>query len=198
MAPKRSPARRTDLNPGYPSLMEHVQATRQSPSRRHFLGLAGATLAAGGLSACTRSMSIEDRREPDASIEIGGAEQLPEYYTIRFPLEGDLSTWLMDGGYATFWVSAVTWHEASYQALLDLRAEAEQRLRATLADFAYDTLSTPAGATAAEDDLHETLDTFCQERCGHTEPTMQTVTLTLTYLAPGDDLMGDMAEPEYP
>lgn len=198
MAPKPLPFLRSDKEPGYPSLMEHVRARRREPSRRRFLGVTGAALAAGGLSACIRNMGIENRQEPDASIEIGGAEQLPEYFTLRFPIEGDLSVWLVDGGYATFWVAAVTWHEPSYQALLDFRADAEQLLRTTLADFTYDTLNSPDGLTSAEDDLHEALDTFCQEQCGHSEATMQTVTLTITYLSPGDEIMGDMAEPEYP
>lgn len=198
MAPKLRTIARAETSPGYPSLHEHVSARRQVQSRRRFLGLTGATLAAGGLAACTRNMGIDGRQEPDASIEIGGAEPMPEYFTVRFPIEGDLSTWLLDAGYATFWVSAVTWHEPSYQALVDFRADAEQILRTTLADFTYDILVTPEGVTSAEDDLHEALDAFCQERCGHTNPTMETVLLTITYLTPGDDLMGDMAEPFYP
>ena len=197
MARKLRRVARHAETPAYPSLHEHVASRReQAPSRRRFLGVAGATLAVGGLAACSRNMGID--AEPDASIEIGGAEPQPDYFTIRFPLQGDLTAWLSDGGYATFWLTAVTWNEQSYQTLLDQRADAEAQLRATLSDFTYDGLNSAQGESSAEDDLLDALDQFCQEQNHHNDPTIQTVNLTITYLTPNDDLMGDMAEPAYP
>lgn len=195
MATKQRSLRPAVLDPGYPSLREHVAAREPRPSRRLFLGMAGASLAAGGLAACSRNLGIGG--EPDEDIQIGGVPELPEYYSVRFPAEGDLSTWLVGSGYATYWVLALTWNEASYHALLDFRSEAEALLRNVLADHTYDSLSTDDGVDAAEDDLLEALDVFCQEMGGHADPTIEKVTLTLTYLAPGDDIMGIMGDPDY-
>jgi hypothetical protein len=206
-APAYTPA----YAPAYPSLHEH-RATR-----RRFLGLAGATVAGAavtgaavaaggvavsGLGGCSRPVGVGEEPEPDASIELAGAEPEPQYYTVRFPAQGsgqqELSAWLVDGGYVTFWVSAMTWNQVSYQSLLDRRTDAEDRLRTAIADFTYERLSAPDGVAAAEDDLLETLDRLCQEDDGHTNPTIETVTLTITHLSPPEDIGGDMPQPDYP
>jgi hypothetical protein len=162
--------------------------------------MAAGGAAAAGLGGCSRSLGVGSEQEPDASIEIAGAEPEPHYYTVRFPAQGqgDLSAWLVDGGYASFWVSAMTWNQVSYQTLLDRREDAQERLRTALADFTYDRLSATDGVSAAEDDLLEVLDQLCQEDDGHANPTIETVTLTLTQLNPPDDIMGDMPHPSYP
>ncbi|MFH2010149.1 MAG: hypothetical protein ABI333_26360 [bacterium] len=190
---------------GYPSLQEHLS------TRRRFLGLAGASLAAGTLAAaCNRAMGAGGDAdagpdpEPDAtvpndvSIEIGGIEPEPDYYTLRIPVSGSSSAWLIDGGYAAFHVSLVTYAADSYQALLDNLGEAENRCRTTLQDFTYDGLNSATGITGAEEDLLETLDLYCQELNSHTYPTIEALTLTLTELSPPAEIGGAAPEPSYP
>ena len=151
----------------YPSLKEHLA------TRRRFLGVAGATLAAGGLAACTRSLSGEDGdagvtpdarpNGPDATIATPGEAPYPDYYFVRIPAEGDLYVYLADGGYLTGYVEASTYSQASYLALLDHLDTAAERCRAALVDFTYDQLNTAAGVDMAEADLVDALDALCQE-----------------------------------
>jgi hypothetical protein len=149
-------------------------------------------------------MGVEGRadasveKEPDSSIEILGIDVQPEYYVLRFPLEGDLAAWLMDGGYATFWVAVATWNEQSYQALLDNREDVEALLRSTLSEHGYEELAAPEGVDVAQDDLKDALEELCQEECGHQGPTLEAVTLEITYLAPEEPIGGAAEPPGYP
>lgn len=192
----------------YPSLREHLA------TRRRFLGLAGATgasLAAGGLlTACSRGLGQapdSDAQVPpldartsntDAHVEMPGEAPWPDYFTLRIPVEGNLSAYLMDGGYCTFYVELATYVEASYLALLEHLEAAGDRCRSTLADFSYDTLSTAAGVASAEDDLHDELDALASELTQNPGPTIEALTLTLSYLEPYAPMDGGMPEPSYP
>lgn len=192
----------------YPSLKEHLA------TRRRFLGVAGATLAAGGLAACSRSLQVEggdggvspdaavtpDARvnDPDAVVINPGESPYPDYYFVRIPAEGDLYVYLADGGYLTGYVEVSTYSEVSYLALIDHLDQAAERCRAALVDFTYDQMNTAAGVDMAEADLQETLDALCQELGNHQDPTLEAVTLTITYLQPDAPIDGGMGKPSYP
>jgi hypothetical protein len=176
----------------YPSLKEHLA------SRRRFLAVAGASMAAGGIwAACTRGLGSGEPG-PDAEVTILGDIEEPQYYLLRIPVTGDLASYLADGGYCTFYVELATYAAATYDTLVAHLADAEQRCRAVLQDFTYDGLNTAAGVTAAEDDLLDGLDELVQELDNHTAPTVEFVTLNLTYLQPYEQMDGGIGMPEYP
>jgi hypothetical protein len=186
----------------YPSLKEHLA------TRRRFLGVAGATLAAGGLAACSRSLQGEgldggvspDARvnDPDAVIMNPGENPYPDYFFVRIPAEGDLYVYLADGGYLTGYVEVSTYSQASYLALIDHLDQAAERCRAALVDFTYDQMNTAAGVDMAEADLQDALDALCQELGNHQDPTIEAVTLTITFLQPDAPIDGGMGKPSYP
>jgi hypothetical protein len=182
----------------YPSLKEHLA------SRRRFLAVAGASVAAGGIwAACTRGLGSGEpgpdaHVEPDADVTILGDIVDPQYYLLRIPVTGDLASYLADGGYCTFYVELATYAAATYDTLVAHLADAEQRCRAVIQDFTYDGLNTAAGVTAAEDDLLDGLDELVQELDNHTAPTVEHVTLNVTYLQPYEQMDGGIGLPEYP
>lgn len=183
----------------YPSLKEHVA------NRRRFLAVAGASMAAGGLwAACTRGLGSggepgpDAHVEPDADITILGDVEEPQYYLLRIPVTDDLSSYLADGGYCTFYVELATYTASSYDTLVAHMADAEERCRSVLQDFTYDNLNTAAGVASAEDDLLDGLDELVQELEGHTTPTLELVTLTISYLEPYEQMDGGIGLPEYP
>jgi hypothetical protein len=202
--------------PEYPSLQEHLA------SRRKFLTYAGVTVTAGALAAaCNRSLgagqpdaSTEPDAtppqpdatppqpdatppQPDATIEIGGIEQQPDYFTVRIPVSGEVSAYLVDGGYASFYVIVATYWADSYDELQEHMADAQSVCRVTLEEHTYDALNTAAGITGAESDLRDALDDFCEVQ--HGQPaTLEAVTLHISYLSPVAELGGDSPSPEYP
>jgi hypothetical protein len=193
----------------YPSLRQHMA------TRRRFLGLtgaAGATLATGSLlGACMRSLGATegddagapdartpDARTPDGHIEMPGEMPWPDYFTLRIPATNHISAYLVDGGYCGFFVELVTYEEPTYLSLLDHMSSAETRCRNTVSELTYDTLNTAAGISSAEDDLLDALDALAGELNGHTNPTIEAVTLTLVQLEPYAPIDGGMPQPSYP
>jgi len=200
--------------PDYPTLQSHLS------SRRKFLSYAGVTVAAGAVAAsalataCNRSLGAgpDDAGidpdatppqpdatppQPDATIEIGGVEPQPDYFTVRIPVSGELSAYLIDGGYASFYVIAATYWADSYHALVDTMTDAQDVCRVSLEEHTYDALNTAAGLTGAEADLRDALDDFCEGQ--HGQPaTLEAVTLHISYLSPTADIGGDAPFPEYP
>jgi len=182
----------------YPSLKEHLA------SRRRFLAVAGASVAAGGLwAACSRGLGSGEPGpdayvEPDADITILGDIEEPQYFLLRIPVTGDLSSYLADGGYCSYYVELATYVGTTFDTLTQHMADAEQRCRAVLQDFTYDGLNTAAGVAAAEDDLTDGLDELVGELEGHTNPTVEAVTLTISYLEPYGQMDGGIGLPEYP
>jgi hypothetical protein len=208
MARRIRKATRTE-DAGYPSLKEHVM------SRRRFLELAGTSLAATGLmAACGRALGGSDSdggvdpdaeilpdghiHQPDGDIEILGDIEEPDYFILRIPETGDLTSYLVDGGYCMFFVKVATYNADSYDALRDNPSRAQQVCRETIADFTYDTLNTSQGVLQAEDDLLSALDELCQELNGHSSPTLEAATLHITYLDSQLHMDGGMPEPSYP
>lgn len=212
--PATAPAENTG-RAAYPSLREHLA------TRRRFLGLAGAasaSVAAGGLfAACYRGLGSAPEPDaeaprpdartpspdastpgPDAHVEMPGESPWPSYFTLRIPVDGNLSAYLVDGGYCTFYVELVTYIEASYLALMEHLDAAGDRCRNAIADFTYDTLSTAAGVASAEDDVHDELDALASELTQTTGPTIEAVTVTISYLEPYAPIDGGMPEPSYP
>ncbi len=207
MAPRKkrptSPTTR-DEAAEYPSLREHLA------SRRRFLGLAGASLAAGALhAACNRSLGAPG--DPDATVPlpdatppqpdtgpVPGGERPPDYYTIRIPVSDDLSCYLMDEGYAQFYVEVVTYMLDSANALQENLSDAEEVCRQTVSEYTYDSLITAAGVTACEADLLTNLDELVMELEGHTDVTLEHATATFSYLEPYAEIGGAMGQPSYP
>ncbi len=176
----------------YPSLKQHVAG------RRKFLAVAGASVAASGLwAACSRGLGNSEPG-PDAEVTILGDIEEPHYYLLRVPVTGDLSSYLADGGYCSFYVELATYSASSYDTLTQNMADAEARCRAVLQDFTYDSLNTAAGVASAEDDLLDGLDELVQELENHTAPTLELVTLNISYLEPYEQLDGGIGMPEYP
>ncbi len=206
MKSKRLVVATQTAEPDYPTLRSHLA------SRRRFLTVVGASVAASAVAAaCNRSMSAgtgdagpDPDPEPDAAptqpevtIEIGGVESLPDYFTLRIPVSNDLSAYLIDGGYASFYVVVATYVAESYQVLQDLMNDAQDVCRSTLEEFTYDALNTAQGITCAEQYLRDALDEFCE--ADHGQPaTLEAVTLHISYLSPYADIDGDQAFPEYP
>lgn len=207
MKSKRRVVQPQHTEPDYPTLQSHLA------SRRRFLTVAGASVAASAVAAaCNRAMGTgpaDAGAEPDAApdaappgpdaitIEIGGIEAEPSYFTVRIPVSSELSAYLMDGGYASFYVIAATYVADSYQVLQELMNGAQDVCRSTLEEFTYDALNTAQGITGAEQDLRDALDEFCE--ADHGQPaTLEAVTLHISYLSPYADIDGDMAFPEYP
>lgn len=194
------PIKKVTVEPerSYPSLKEHLA------SRRRFLAVAGASVAAGGfLAACTRGLGAGEpgpdaHVEPDADITIMGDIEEPQYFLLRVPVTGDLSAYLADGGYCSFYVELATYVAASFDALNQNMADAEERCRAVLQDFTYDGLNSAAGVASAEDDLLDGLDELVQELEGHTDLTIEAVTLNISYLEPYGQMDGGIGLPEYP
>lgn len=182
----------------YPSLKQHLA------SRRRFMALAGASVAAGGLwAACSRGLGTGEpgpdaHVEPDAEITILGDIEEPQYFLLRIPVTGDLSAYLADGGYCSFYVELATYVASSFDTLTQNMASAEERCRVVLQDFTYDGLNTAAGVAGAEDDLLDGLDELVGEIEGHTDATVEAVTLTISYLEPYGQLDGGIGLPEYP
>jgi hypothetical protein len=202
MRSKRRVINAQHAEPDYPTLQSHLA------SRRRFLAVAGASVAASAVAAaCNRSLGAGPGDagtdpdaappQPDATIEIGGVENGPDYFTLRIPVTDELSAYLADGGYASFYVIAATYVAESYQALLDDMSGAGDALRASLEEHTYDALSTAAGITGAEADLRDALDDFCEAEHGQAA-TIEAVTLYISYLSPVVDIGGDMAFPSYP
>jgi hypothetical protein len=204
-----------DAQTAYPSLREHLA------TRRRFLGVAGASLAAGALhAACNRSLGAPGDPDatvqpplPDATVQpplpdatvpppdtgpIPGTEQQPEYYTVRIPVTGELSAYLIDEGYAQFYVEAVTYVLDSANALTESMASAEETCRLAVVEHTYDSLSTAAGLAACEDDLLGALDQLVMDLEGHQDPTLEYAVLTITYLQPYAEIGGARGEPSYP
>jgi len=195
--------------PEYPSLQEHLAG------RREFLTYAGITVTASALTAaCGRSLgagATDASTEPDATVpqpdavppqpdatfEIPGVDQQPDYFTVRIPVSSEVSAYLVDGGYASFYVIVATYRADSYQELLDHMNDAQSVCRVTLEEHTYDALNTAAGITGAEADLRDALDDFCELQ--HGQPaTLEAVTLHISYLSPVAEIGGDMPSPEYP
>ncbi len=181
----------------YPSLKEHLA------SRRRFLATAGASVAATGiLAACSRGLGggqgtgIEPG--PDAEVTILGDIEEPHYYLLRVPVTGDISAYLADGGYCSFYVELATYAASTFDTLTQHMAEAETRCREVLQDFTYDGLNSAAGVASAEDDLLDGLDELVQQLEGHSDPTVEYTTLTISYLEPYEQLDGGIGMPEYP
>lgn len=193
MAPKRV-IRKSDQprEPGYPSLRSHLT------TRRRFLEVAGVAVAAGGLAtACGRPMG--NQSEPDASIpDAPGGDPGPDYFTLRIPGEGELYAYLIDGGSAQFYVELATYHQDSFQVLLDNFEDASNRARSILQEYTYDGLNTAQGVIGAEDDIHEALDALVMELSAHNEATIEALTLHITYLDPEPMMMGEAPFPSYP
>jgi len=202
MKSKRRVVRAQAAEPDYPSLNQH-QATR-----RKFLTYAGASLAAGAAwAACDRAMGAGDgdagtdpdaaAPQPDATIEIGGVTPGPDYFTVRIPVSGEVSAYLVDGGYASFYVIAATYNADSYTVLQNQMNGARDVCRSALEELTYDSLSTAQGVTGAEQDLRDALDELCE--ADHGQPaTIEAATLYISYLSPYADIDGDMAFPQYP
>jgi len=205
MAERRKRPTTRNAQTGYPSLREHLA------TRRRFLGVAGVSLAAGALhAACNRSLGAPG--DPDAAvtpdavaplpdtgtIPLPGSDQQPDYYTIRIPVTDELSAYLIDNGYAQFYVEAVTYVVDSANALQENMSSAEDTCRQTVSEFTYDSLNTAAGVAACEDDLLASLDDLVMDLEGHTNATLEHVTLTITYLEPYADIGGARADPSYP
>ncbi|MFH2009933.1 MAG: hypothetical protein ABI333_25280, partial [bacterium] len=113
-------------------------------------------------------------------------------------LEGDLYSYLSDGGYCTFWVELATFSAPAYDTLRENMESAQEVCRTALADYTYDGLTTAAGVTGAEDDCHSALDELVMELQHHTDPTIEGLTLTITYLEPEGQIDGGIGLPEYP
>ncbi|MFH2008955.1 MAG: hypothetical protein ABI333_20365 [bacterium] len=204
MARKRTVRQSTETTEtGYPSLADHLA------TRRRFLSVAGASLAAGGLAvACGRAMGHEPGGDastaPDASHRVDsgpdapGGDPGPGYYTVRIPVTGELHAYLIDGGSASFYVEAATYALESFEALQGSSGTAGDRARSTLEEFTYDALSSGAGVAAAEDDLLTVLDELVMEQNTHSDPTIVAVTLHITYLDPEPMWMGEAPSPSYP
>lgn len=182
----------TQTEQRYPSLKEHVA------NRRRFLAVAGVSVAAGGLwAACSRGLGSGEPG-PDAEVTILGDIEEPQYYLLRIPVTGDLSSYLADGGYCTFYVELATYAASSYDTLVVHMADAEERCRAVIQDFTYDNLNTAAGLASAEDDLLDGLDELVGELENHTTSTLELVTLTISYLEPYEQMDGGIGMPDYP
>jgi hypothetical protein len=182
----------------YPSLRQHLAG------RRRFLAMAGASVAATGLwAACSRGLGSGEPGpdayvEPDADITIMGDIEEPHYYLLRVPVTGDISAYLADGGYCSFYVELATFTASTFDTLTQHMDEAQGRCREVLQDFTYDGLNTAAGVSSAEDDLIMGLDELVQELEGHANSTVEYATLTISYLEPYEQLDGGIGLPEYP
>ncbi len=182
----------------YPSLKEHLA------SRRRFLALAGASVAASGLlAACTRGLGSGELGPdanvgPDADITILGDIEEPHYYLLRIPVTGDITSYLADGGYCSFYVELATFVPSTSDTLTQHMDEAAARCREILQDFTYDGLNTAAGVASAEDDLVVGLDDLVGELEGHSNLTVEHTTLTISYLEPYEQMDGGIGLPEYP
>ncbi len=204
MKSKRRVIQTQHTEPDYPTLQSHLA------NRRRFLAVAGASVAASAVAAaCNRAMGTGPADagtdpdpdaappQPDADIELLGAEPYPDYYTVRLPGTGELSAYLVDGGYASFYAVAVTYVTDSYHVLIDDLPGAQDVVRSTLAEHTYDSLNTAQGVTGAESDIRDALDAHCQTE--HGQPaTIEAVTLYISYLSPIVDIDGDMPFPSYP
>jgi hypothetical protein len=131
-------------------------------------------------------------------VDTPGSAPWPDYFTLRIPATDSLSAYLVDGGYGTFYLELVTYDEATYLTLLEHLDTAADRCRNTIGDYTYDTLATAAGVTSAEEDLLDELDALASELTGNPGPTVEAVTLTITYLEPYAPMDGGMPEPSYP
>lgn len=204
MKSKRRVIATQTTEPEYPTLRSHLA------SRRRFLTVAGASVAASAVAvACNRAMGAGPGDagtnpepdaappQPDATIEVMGVESVPDYFTLRIPVSNELSAYLIDGGYASFYVITATYVAETYQVLQELMNSAQDVCRSTLEDFTYDALNTAQGITGAEQDLRDALDEFCETEHGH-PATLEAVTLHISYLSPYADIDGDSAIPEYP
>jgi len=207
MAKRRIRQATEQLKSDYPTLKEHVA------SRRRFLSVAGVSLATSGiLAACSRGLGHHENNNTDASVPQPDARppqpdadvtilcdiEEPQYFLLRIPLEGDLYSYLSDGGYCTFWVELATYSAPAYDTLRYNMELAQEACRIALADYTYDGLNTAAGVAGAEDDCHSALDELVMELHNHTAPTIEALTLTITYLEPEGQLDGGIGMPDYP
>jgi hypothetical protein len=164
-------------------------------TRRRFLELTGGCLAAGTVwAACGRPLGGESEQE----VEVPGDVEQPNYFTLRIPGEGEMTSYLYDGGMCVFYVELVTYEETVYSTLLDHPQEARDKCRTTIADFSYDQLDTGQGHTAAEDDLLDSLEVMARELTDAEGLTVEAVTLHIVSLEPHAPIDGGMPAPSYP
>jgi hypothetical protein len=200
---KRRPERVSHYDGGadYPSLRGHLSRAREDHrlARRRFLAGGAALVGGGVLAACTRPFGVG---------EGGGEEQVPgdiaepQYYTLRFPESGDASLWLIDGGYATYHVTAITWEQDCYHFALDGRAALQAAIAAAIDDFTYDELEGASRATmdSVRAAVKAALDAAYNEDTGDVgDQWFQDVEVVFTRLdapQPLDGMAGP--EPQYP
>ena len=178
---------------GYPSLSDHRR------QRRRFLAGGAALMGGGLLAACTRPFGFDsNNNETNAP---GGVEE-PQYYSLRFPETGEASVWLMDGGYATFHVTALTCHQDGYAFALDNRSALTTAIGGEIDEFSYDELVTASRSTmdSVRDAVQACLNEAYNADTGETGDTwFEDVEVELTRLDPPEEIGGVAGpEPAYP
>jgi hypothetical protein len=175
----------------YPSLSE-FQTTRRTL-------LAGGLLLGTGaaLGGCIRSLGQNDGNHEG----LGGVVEQPGYFTVRLPPDpDDVGVYLVDGGYARFYVVVLTYLEDSARYLTDQRATLVEALSAEVGEETYEALQNAQSLAALEERLLTLLDDQYATSSGTGGTGWYTeLTLTLTRLDAPVALGGiDGGTPEYP
>lgn len=138
--------RQYDVDADYPSLDEHRAA------RRRFLSGSAVVLGAGALAAaCGRPFFTGEHNE------VAGGIEMPDYYTLRFPVTDDRAVYFIDGGYARFYVVALTWNEDCSLFAVDARERLTDLFAEDLAGRTVDELDTASGVVAVASQLRSQL-----------------------------------------
>lgn len=171
----------------YPSLDEHRAA------RRRFLAGGAVVLGAGALAtACGRPFWSDEQ-------QLDGAQEQPDYYTVRFPVSDDRAVYLMDGGYARFYAVAMTWHEDCHLFAVDAREQLTDLFADDLAGRTVDELSTATGVDAVASQLCAQLNAAYEQDTGEVPGDwFHDLELVLTQLDPGELMGGVPVSPSYP
>lgn len=199
---------------GYPTLKE------QRATRRQFLGVMGASLAAGGLcAACGQAMgpgSMDDAGagagagsdattplpdaagQLDSSVRAPGGEQWPGYYTVRIPIEGELTAHLSDYIAVVFHVDAATYNQETYRTLQESSAQTEQVCQDLVSEHSYDELTSPESIASVEDSVLEALDEQVMTLDGHSTSTIELVALHISRFEEEPTIVGAISKPYYP
>ena len=137
--------------------------------------------------------------EPDSDTPpIPGDVQQPEYFLIRLPVQGELSAYLLEGGYARFYVEVATYSVPTRDGLQDYRNECEEECRRVVEERTYEELDSSQGILSAEDDLFVEIEDILRERIQGGTVSLEAVTLNVTHLEPYAPIDGGMPQPSYP
>jgi hypothetical protein len=154
------------------------------------------------LAACSRPFGHLTNDNNNNNTQLDGGMELPDYHRVRIPEVDDRAVYLMDEGYARYYVVALTYHEDCALFAVDARPQLGERLDDVIGEYTYDTLvdADPTIRRPLLEALREALDEAYNEDTGDVGSNwFADVELTLVRLDPPHNMGGvPRADPSYP